>query len=463
VIVRYCRLLLAWILMLPVAACTLAPEQKHTELPMPSQWRAPHELAPGEGTAHACWWAALGGTELSDLLRRARAGNFELEAAKARVRQADALARAAGAPLLPELALQGYAERTRTASDPSSNAHVLALAMNYELDLWGARQSASRSAQQQAAATAYLQQAMKISLDASVAQAYLQTVASRQRAALTRAAIENALQSLAAVNSQYRAGHVTATELTRRRRALLALQQQLVSHQRQAAAGLAALAALLGLPVQEVRVSLEGLDTLQVPTQQAALPPSLLLRRPDIVAMEHQLAAADADVTVARAALLPSLNLGASLGLGDERWRLPGHPVYELVAGLTMPIFNGGQLRAQRDQRSARRDEVLALYRAAIINALAEVESALQGLDASRSERRQQQQALAESSELVRLASSRHAAGFVDVLALGDARAELYAISDVAVEKRLTELEAAVTLYKALGGEWRDGACASIF
>jgi NodT family efflux transporter outer membrane factor (OMF) lipoprotein len=217
----------------------------------------------------------------------------------------------------------------------------------------------------------------------------------------------------------------------------------------------------MGRAPQEFEVVGAALEAIDVPMADAGVPSNLLTRRPDVAQAERQLAAADADVTVARAAMLPSITLTASAGVGGDRLRgLFDRPIYDLAAGLAAPIFNAGRLAAGRDLALARREELLADYRKAIVDALGDVEAALNAIDGLQYQQQAQREALEQAREAVRLAESRYRAGADTLLALLDAQRTLYAAQDQTVRLRSARLQAAVALYKALGGGWQvpDGS-----
>ena len=171
---------------------------------------------------------------------------------------------------------------------------------------------------------------------------------------------------------------------------------------------------------------------------------------------------ADADVTVARAAMLPTVRLTASYGVGSDRVRdVLDNPIYNLAAGLVAPIFNNGRLAAGRDLSLARREELLADYRASIISSLGDVENALNALQGSAKQQEAHQEVLVHGREAVRLAESRYRSGSDTMQALLDTQRTLFQAQDLAVQLRLENLLATIDLYKALGGGWRPKRMAS--
>jgi outer membrane protein TolC len=182
----------------------------------------------------------------------------------------------------------------------------------------------------------------------------------------------------------------------------------------------------------------------------------LLSRRPDIARAEAQLAAAQADVTVARAAMLPTVTLTAELGSGADRADdILRSPFYNLTAGLLAPVFNNGRLGAQRDKATARQEELLETYRGAIINGFADVEKALNSIRGLDEQRQWQSEELSQAQTAFNIAQSRYRAGAEDLLTVLETQRTLYAAQDLNVQLRLSRMQASIALYKALGGGWQ--------
>jgi len=208
--------------------------------------------------------------------------------------------------------------------------------------------------------------------------------------------------------------------------------------------------------VQELPTPRQAFAQLQWPDIASGVPSDLLQRRPDIASAEARLAAAQADVTVARAAMLPKVTLTASLGTGaDLASDLLRTTFYNLSSGLVAPIFNNGRLRAERDKATARQEELLETYRGAIINGFADVEKALTSIRGLDEQRQWQGEELRQAQTAFDIAQSRYQAGAEDLLTVLQTQRTLYAAQDMNVQLRLSRLQASIALYKALGGGWQ--------
>ena len=385
----------------------------------------------------------------------------------ARVRQARADLRIAGGPLLPSLDAsadayqqrllrgQGYSEQDTSSSKRTYRYFDTALTASYELDFWGANAAARDSARLGLQATAFDRDTLELSLTSSVADTYLRALAAREQTHIATLNLENADKILNVVRTRFQAGSSTALELAQQESLVANQQRQLPLYQQEARDAQITLATLLGVPVQALELADQPFDQLRGPSIAAGIPSQLLTRRPDIASAEARLAAAQADVSVARAALFPTVSLTASLATGDRKAiDLLHNPAFNLGAGLTAPIFNNGALRAARDRAIARQDELLDAYRSVLITSFGEVEKALNSVDGLDRQTRWQNEALSQAQRAFDLAENRYRAGAEDLLSVLEAQRSLFAAQAERVRLREARLQASVALYKALGGGW---------
>ena len=425
----------------------------------PAQWRyAPPDRA-GADPVSIDWWQSLGNAELDALVRRARADNPGIAAAYARVQQARASVTIARAPLLPELTGSADARRYGgsgiSSSDSSANFR-LGLAASYEVDLWGGNRAAAGSAAASLRAAGFAQDAVTLSVTGEVALAWLQTVSLRERIAIATRMLDNARGVLAVVDARQRAGSATALELAQQRGLVAGRERTLRLLAQRANDSQVALAILLGQSASSFEISTASLAGLRQPAIDSGLPAELLTRRPDLAAAEARLAAADGDIAVARALMLPRLALTASAtGQSDRLRTLFENPVYAIAAGVLAPIFNAGRLAAGHDMAIAQKQELLADYRRAIVAASGDVEVALNSIAGVGAQRIAQDEELAQARRAFTLAERRYRAGAETLLIVLDAQRTLYAAEDDAAQLRLAALQGSVLLYKALGGGWR--------
>ncbi|MHC5132527.1 efflux transporter outer membrane subunit [Pseudomonas glycinis] len=448
-----------------LAACSSPAPRLDSGVQPPSAWQSAD--TPGALQSNRQWWTQFGSPELERLVEQARLGSYDLAAAVARVRQAEASATIAGAPLLPELKAglnanrqklihgKGYSQLDVSPENRSLDYYDAELSASYEVDFWGGKRAARDSAVLGVQASEFDRATVELTLLSGVANSYTQALALREQARIAELNLANAQNVLHLVQTRFDAGSATALELAQQKSLVAEQQRRLPLVQQQAREALISLAALLGQPVQALPLPTQSFAQLHWPDIASGVPSDLLSRRPDIASAEAKLAAAQADVTVARAAMLPKITLTASLGSGaDLAADLLRTTFYNLSSGLTAPIFNNGRLSAERDKAKARQDELLETYRGAIINGFADVEKALSSIRGLDEQRQWQSEELNQAQTAFDIAQSRYQAGAEDLLTVLQTQRTLYAAQDLNVQLRLSRLQASIALYKALGGGW---------
>jgi multidrug efflux system outer membrane protein len=424
-------------------------------VPIPSGYS---EAAPaGAPPVSAAWWQAFDAEELARLVDAALQGSPDLAIAGERVRQAEAAVRVAGASLFP--AVDASATTSRQTGNGNAERTSAALTASYELDLWGRNAALTRSARSAAAATGFDRETVRISLISGVANAYFEVLALRSRLAIARQNLATAERVLAVVEARYKNGAASALDLSRQRTAVGTQRAAIPGLELQERQTLAALAILTGRPPQGFDVGGNDLTKLGLPAIAPGLPAELLVRRPDVASAEASLVAANADLAAARAALFPSVSLtGAAGRASDALLSLASGPgaTLSLAASVLQPIFDGGRLRAQRAIAESRERELVEAYRAAIVAALGDVEKALAATGRTAEQEGIQQGVVDEARRALSLAEIRYKEGADDLLSTLDAQRTLFQAEDQLAGLRLSRLEAAVALYKALGGGWRS-------
>jgi NodT family efflux transporter outer membrane factor (OMF) lipoprotein len=428
------------------------------------------------------WWRGFASDELSTLIARGLQNNPDLGMAAERIIQAQAQVRIAGASLFPVLALNGGISRresrgqdgkTQVAGDNVDTGNTvsnsastsgggstslnLGLSASYEVDLWGQNAAARRSARFLQNASSYDRAALQLTLATGIASAYFQILATRDRLVVANENLAIAQRVLKVVDARVRNGAAASLDLARQRTVVLSQQVAIVPLQLQEKQSLYALAILLGQPPAGFTLAGTSISQLALPVVSPGLPASLLSRRPDLASAEAQLAAANANIVIARAALLPGITLTSSLGLAsDSLHGLVSAPVssFSLAAGLLQPIFNGGRLRSQLLVTQSRQRELLLAYRKVILAALADVDSALAATSRDQAQETLLQESLKQAELALHLSEVRYRAGSDDLLVLLDAQRSRFQAQDQLTQIRLARLQALLDVYKALGGGW---------
>jgi NodT family efflux transporter outer membrane factor (OMF) lipoprotein len=438
-----------------LAGCASTRPIPAPQVAAPKAWNEAE--AHGASRVSAEWWQAFGSAELQALVAQALAGSPDLAIATERVRQAEAQARIAGASLFPALNA-GHDSRVSTSNGDTNRASSAALSASYEVDLWGGNAAAKGSAEAALRASAFDREAARLTLIAGVATAYFEVLSLRGRLEVSRENLAIAERVFNLVSVRARNGAVSPLDVARQEAAVLSQRAALLPLEQQERQTLAALAILLGRLPEGFELEARSLSPLAVPSISPGLPAELLVRRPDLAAAEAQLAAANADVSAARAALLPSIQLTGSAGVASGALlAVAGGPTsaLSLAASVLAPIFDGGRRRGQVALAESRERELVEGYRKAILASFADVESALAA--ASRLAQREalQGQVQERAREALRLAEVRYREGADDLLSVLDAQRTLFDAQDQLAQARLARLEAAVSLYKALGGGWQ--------
>jgi multidrug efflux system outer membrane protein len=441
-----------------LAGCATTSAPPRPAVSVPEHWRETSTAA--DAPVPLAWWRAFDSAELAGLIGAALADSPDLAAASERVKQAEAQVRVAGASLFPTLDLGITSVRRNTKSDegPAVNVDTTNGVLNasYEIDLWGRLASGVRSAESSLLASRYDLETVRLTLISGVATAYFDLLSLRDRLALARDNVATAERVLAVVESRVRNGAATPLDLVRQRAATLSQRAAIPPLELQERQTLSALAILLGRTPSSFDVEGRSLVALAIPEIAAGLPASLLVRRPDVAAAEAQLLAANANLAVARAALLPSITLSGSVGLASGALLAFGNPatIVSAAAALAQPIFDGERRTAEVDISASREREIVESYRRAILAAFGDVENALVAVNRNAQQEGLQRQVRGEAQEALRLAEVRYRAGADDLLVVLDAQRTLFQAEDQLAQAQRARLQAAVSTYRALGGGW---------
>jgi len=451
----------AWlgaVMALMLAGCATTATSARPQVPLPATWQEP--IAAAAEPPAAAWWRRFNSAQLETLVAEALAASPDLAAAAEKVVQAEGQVRQSGASLFPALNLSGSTGRSRSephgGAASESDSTRLSLSASYEVDVWGRIAAGVTAAEASLAVAHYDYEAARLSLVAAVANAYFQTLALRERLAIARENLAIAERVLRIVEARYRNGAASALDLTRQQTAVLTQRSALLPLEVQERQTLAALAILLGRVPQGFALEGETFAQVGIPAVAPMLPSELLLRRPDLARAEALLAAADANVAAARAALLPTFSLSASAGVASSALLSlsAATTTYALSASVVQSLFDGGRLRAQVQISESRRRELVENYRSAILTALKEVEDALGNAARNAHQEEAQQQIVEHARRTLRLAELRYREGADELLSVLDAQRSLFQAQDSLVQLRLSRLGAALDLYKVLGGGW---------
>ncbi len=331
------------------------------------------------------------------------------------------------------------------------------LSASYEIDFWGKNRAALRAAEENAVASRFNREVVHLTTTASVANAFFQVLAAQDRLRVARNNEASASRILDLIKQRLEAG--TASELdTAQQESVVAQQRAAIPPlEQQLRENIHALAVLVGRPPEFFNVRGGSMNQIAIPRVTPGLPSIVLTQRPDIRQAEALLASANADVESARAAFFPSISLTGQGGYQSSALKnlfQPEAAFYNIAASLTQPIFDGGRLLGDLDLQRGRQEELLQLYRKAIIQSFADVENALVAVQQSARRERLQGDVVSASRRAFEISESRMREGTIDLLTLLDTQQTLFQAEDAALQARLAHLLAVVSLYQALGGSW---------
>ena len=453
-----------------LTGCSVGPTYKRPDIAPPTQWRESAAAAATGGSASiwpaAEWWHGFGSAKLDELIAEAERNNDDLAGAIARVQEADAQARIAGAALLPSLDLGATGTRQRAQTTTLGvggrvfNVFNSEFTASYELDFWGKNRGLRDAARAAATASRYDQQTVALTVVSSVATTYFQALELRDRIQVAQQNLDNGQKILNGLRLEQSAGTATGLDVAQQETAVAILNAAIPPLLQQFRQTVYALAVLIGATPESVDVDTGTLTSLSSPVIVEGLPSQLLSRRPDVASAEQQLIAANADITVARAALFPSIQLTASGGYQSETLTSfvnPRNRVYSAAAGLTQPIFHGGALRGQVAFSKARYTELLTTYHKTVLTAFSNVEDALVAAQQTAEQQKRQQDAVSTARRAFEFAQMQMSAGIVNILTVLNTENALFTAQDQLVQVNFLHLQALVNLFIALGGGWQQG------
>lgn len=446
-----------------LAGCDLGPVFSRPEAEIPPAFRATKASAQAAWPAPE-WWRGFASAELDALITTARTHNQDLAAAAARIRQADAQARIGGAALLPSVGLgadAGWRQASTTIRgqqvQPDIRSYGLGLDIAYEIDFWGRNRALADAARANALASRFDQQTVALGVTTGVARTWFSALALQDRLDVARRNLADAEQTLRVIRGRQEAGTANALDVAQQETLVASQRARLPDLRNQGEQFLIALGILTGQPPAAITARPSTLTRLHRPAVAPGLPSELLARRPDIAFAEAQLLAANANIRAARAAFYPSIQLTASAGLQSAALSTllgPGALVAALGAGLTQPIFDGGTRRGQLAFSQARQEELLALYRKTVLQALTDVDAALTAIRFTAEQERLQREAVARAQRAADIARAQLEAGTVDITAVLQAQVSLYSAQDALAQIRQAYFLSLIDLFKALGGGW---------
>lgn len=448
-----------------LASClSLAPRYERPPLPVPDQYPsdapAPAGVS-GEAALRLDWHQVFVDPALQSVIETSLHNNRDLRRAVLQVSEARAQWRVAGAARWPDLNGNAVGARARIPEGEVPglggviSAYEVTASTRWELDFWGRVRSLDTAALESYLATDAAHRAFAVSLAVQVADAWLQQRELDERIALTQASILTRTETFRIFRRRYEEGSGTRLELTQAE-TLLTQAQALGAQLEQArAVNHHALSLLMGVPASsDLRTGTFDMQG-SVRVVAAQLPSALLTQRPDILAAEHRLKAAHADIGAARAAFFPQVMLTGSIGTASSQLDGlfdAGTRTWAFLPTITVPIFNTGRLRSNLELSRVRRDVAVASYEATIQGAFRDVADALSAQKSLTDQVEIQRRALTALTERARLAQLRYNSGAATYLEVLDAQRDLLVTQQTLVQTQRAVQSTRVSLFAALGG-----------
>ena len=450
-----------------LAGCSFAPPYKVPPTPTPTAFKETGPWAPAtpaDDAPRGQWWLTYGDPTLTDLEAKVLSGNPSLAAALARYDEASAIVRQAKSQLYPQVngnALattnKQSAERPLRVGGPSYYAdNQVYASASYELDLWGRVRNQVALQRANAQASAADMASTRLSLQADVADDYLNLRGLDAQARLLQRTTAAYQKALSLTQDRFSGGAVSGLDVDQARTQLETAKAQQADIAAQRALMEHAIAALVGVPASSF--SLPPKDTLPiVPRIPASAPSALLQRRPDIAAAERRVASANAQIGVSRAAYYPTISLTADAGLenaGQANLLNASNGFWTLGPSLAVALFDGGLRKAQVEQARAALAEAGDNYRSTVLGAFQEVEDNLALCNNLAVEAERQSAAVTSARAAEDLALFRYQQGATTYLDVVTAQTQTLTAERADLELAARRLRATVDLVRALGGDW---------
>ena len=462
-----------------LAGCTAGPNYKKPAATVPANWQVEEpfrEAAPKDAIPKSTWWAVFHDEELNGLENELLSANQTLKVAQAHYQQARASAAVQNATLFPTVGVAPTAERQRysanratgsnraIAANVTQNSWTLPFTVSYEVDLAGQRRRTIEAAQTSLQANAADFENMRLILTAELAADYFTLRQLDTQIALLVRTVDTLQKGLDLVNSRHQGGVASGLDVAQEETLLNATRTEATLLRQQSKQFEDAIAVLTGkgapdfhLPARELAAGPPRLDT--------SLPSDLLERRPDIAEAEREMAVANAQIGIAKAAYYPSLQLYGQGGWNSEdisKLFNAASAVWAVGANLAESIFTGGARRAQVQFSQAGYDAAVASYRGTVLTAFQEVQDNITGLEVLATAQQSQAQAVEAARRQLDIANSRYVGGLVNYLDVVSAQQTVLSNEQEAAVIQGQRLVTSVLLVKALGGGWDAASLATV-
>lgn len=436
----------------------------HLSAPAPAPLLTPASSSPLNAVL-AEWWHLLGSHELDGLMDRALANNPDLRIAALRIAQSKARLNQAGANKLPTITMPvqtnniypefGIGRGNPDGINRSRTTHQISIRGDWRPDIWGDAYSLYEATEMQLLRATYQRDDIQRNVVADVVASYMEYLSLNDRLMVARSTEKSLDEMLASVSARLEVGDTTITEMEQQKTAVYQVRATIPVLEQQREVVLNRLASLVGSAPVAMKLSDNGLDSAKFPLVLPGVPSALLLRRPDVRAVEARLLAADADIDVARARVLPPLDLTTQAGYGTtsiSKLFLPQALFWNAIANLAVTLFDSGRRNSEVEFAQAVHEEMVATYVRVIYDAAREVDNSLSAVNLMK--KRLGAQTVATDSALRAWNFSREAymTGAVDYLVVLDTQRTYQRNLDDWYSVRMERYRGLIGLFSALGG-----------
>ena len=457
---------------LVLAGCaSVGPDYQRPAMETPASLGSLVSSKPKAAVDYAAWWKSFQDPVLNSLLDEATANNQDLLLAAARIEEARAVAVGTNSNRYPSVDGSLSATRSRTSENagklgtgvsPYSKDFQLGLTASYEIDFWGKLARADEAARARLLAQEANRGLVQSSLYANIAQTYFSLRASDAQLALADSTLKTRQENLRLQQKRSAAGAIGELDLHLAESEAAAAEISYAQAKQALANNESALAVLLGRSATAITNPAiargNGIDSLhQQLSMPAELPSDLLNRRPDILAAEQSLVAANADIGQAKSQYFPSVKLTTTAGYESRVFQdllNPASLLWNLGSSLAQPIFRAGAIGAVVQGAEARKNQALAQYVQAVQGAFRDVHDALNNTAANEEIIASSERRVLALKDSLRLADLRYKNGYSSSLEVLNAQRDLYQVQSSLIDTKRAHLTAVVSIYKAVGGGW---------
>src|SRR5579862_9092430 len=463
-----CRSVLATVLSstLFFSGCAVGPKYSRPNVNVPTDFRGEEGRAQQASYADQPWWEVFKDDQLKSLIDTALANNYDLAVAVSRVEQARQLSAVARAQFFPFANYSVGASNGKneflgsvvpSGIDTTKGAFLVLGSAAWEADIWGRIRRLNESARAQYLSTEEARRGVLLTLTSDVAQAYFELLGLELQLQIAKDKTASFSETLKLFNQRYEGGVASKLDTSRAEAAQAGSAANIPEFERQIALQENIISVLLGSNPHPIGHTAKLLDEIVPPDIPVGLPSALLERRPDVLAAEQQVRAANAQVGVAIANFFPQIGLTALLGQAStplSRITAGNANVWSIAGNFTGPIYQGGALTAQKRQAVAFWQQTKLQYEQTALNAFTDVSNALISRQKFEATRIEQARSVAAYQQAVTVSLQRYSAGRASYFEVLDAQLQLYPEQNALAQTELNRRLVIVQLYLALGGGW---------